>query len=84
MAYRDGKGKHLIQPVMSHTEINVPGRKNSVTRVMIFIDTVSVLVFRAISFISTVICSMLIVDALDSRAKALLLCAFWKSNILWS
>ena len=58
------------------TEMNVPGKKNNVTTVMIFIDTVSVFVFRAMSFISFVMLSMLRVEALDSRASILLLWVF--------
>lgn len=44
------------------TAMKVPGRKNKVTKVIIFIETVSVFVFRAISLISFVICSILSVD----------------------
>ena len=36
------------------TAINVPGRKNNVTKVIILIETVSLCVFRAISCISAV------------------------------
>ena len=42
--------------------MNVPGRKNSVTRVITRIDTVSCLVFWAMSCISRVIVSMLSLD----------------------
>lgn len=35
--------------------MNVPGKKNRVATVMTFIETVSIFVFRAISFISVVI-----------------------------
>ena len=68
----------------AHTEMKVPGKKNNVTTVMIFIDTVSVFVFNAISFISLVMLSMLRVEALDSRASILLLWVFWKSNMFCS
>lgn len=61
--------------------MNVPGKKNNVTSVMIFIETVSVCVFCAISFISVVMCSICCVDALDSRARILLLCVFRKSRM---
>ena len=49
--------------------MNVPGRKKSVTSVMIFIETVSVLVFRAISFMSLVIYSIFLVDKRDWFAR---------------
>lgn len=59
------------------TDINVPGRKNSVTRVMIFIDIVSCLVFCAtvcISFVmfcmSLVMASMLSADCWDFSASS--------------
>ena len=45
--------------------MNVPGKKNSVTRVITFIETVSVFVLSAISFISVAIFSKLSVETLD-------------------
>lgn len=65
--------KRLRSWVVLLTEMNVPGKKNSVTTVIIFIDTVSVFVFLAISFISFVMFSMLSVDTRDSLASVLLL-----------
>jgi hypothetical protein len=49
---------------MRLTEVNVPGRKNKVTSVMTFIETVSIFVLRAMSFISSVIVHMLFVEYL--------------------
>jgi hypothetical protein len=49
---------------MRPTEVNVPGRKNRVTSVMTFIETVSIFVWRAMSFISSVIVQMLFVEYL--------------------
>lgn len=65
--------KRLRSWVVLLTEMNVPGKKNSVTTVIIFIDTVSVFVFLATSFISFVMFSMLSVDTRDSLASVLLL-----------
>lgn len=42
--------------------MNVPGRKNKVTNVIIFMETVSVLVLRAISLMSLVMISIFLVD----------------------
>lgn len=42
--------------------MKVPGKKNKVTSVMIFIDTVSVLVSRAIRLMSCVTLSIFLVD----------------------
>ncbi len=42
----------------SLTDIKVPGKKKSVTRVMILMETVSCFVFRAMSCISFVMFSM--------------------------
>ena len=53
--------------------MKVPGRKNKVTRVMILIDTVSCLVFCAISCISFVDFSMLLVDDWVSRVMTSIL-----------
>lgn len=61
--------------------MNVPGRKNRVTRVIIFMETVSVFVFLAMSFISLVMCSIFFVDARDSSARILLLCGLRNSRI---
>ncbi len=44
--------------------MKVPGKKNKVTRVMTFIETVSIFVLRAMSFMSFVIVSMLFVEYL--------------------
>jgi len=44
------------------TDMNVPGKKNKVTRVIILIDTVSSLVFWAIFCILSVIFSMFSAD----------------------
>lgn len=44
----------LTERKLRHTEIKVPGRKNSVTSVMTFMETVSILVLRAMSFMSSV------------------------------
>ena len=62
---REGEGGNVgIEEVVTeegkegHTEINVPGKKNSVTRVMIRMDTVSCLVFCAIWCMSSVMASM--------------------------
>lgn len=52
------------------TEMNVPGRKKRVTSVITFIETVSIFVLRAMSFISPVMVTMLLVDLL-------LTCMFW-------
>ena len=52
--------------------MKVPGRKKSITSVMIFIETVSVFVFRASSPISWVRCSMFLFDFRDWSAKYLL------------
>ena len=49
------------------TEMYVPGRKHSVTKVMTFIDVVSSLVFRATSFMSSVMYSIWIVVTLLIR-----------------
>lgn len=57
-----------------HTDMKVPGKKKRVTSVMIFIDTVSVFVLRAISFISPLMLSMFFVEDRDSLARSLLLC----------
>lgn len=54
------------------TAMKVPGKKNNVTNVIIFIDTVSVFVLRAISLISLVIFSIFLVDFLDSEAISML------------
>ncbi len=43
--------------------MKVPGRKHSVTKVIILIDTVSCFVFQAISCISRVMASMLLVES---------------------
>ena len=76
--------EELTTLVGSRTEMKVPGRKNNVTSVIIFMETVSVWVLRAMSFISLVIFSMLEVDARDSCASSLLLCAFRRSRMLCS
>ena len=46
-------GKGLTKKIKKPpTDMNVPGKKNKVTSVMIFMDTVSDLVLRAISLMS--------------------------------
>lgn len=62
------------------TEMKVPGKKNNVTSVMIFIDTVSLFVLRAISPISLVRCSMFFVDFCDCSASCLLASVLWYSR----
>lgn len=52
--------------------MKVPGKKNKVTSVIIFIETVSVFVLRAISLISFVIISIFLVDFWDADARSLL------------
>lgn len=52
--------------------MNVPGRKNSVTQVMILMDTVSVLVFLAMMCISLVISSIRIAELCAFSAYSLL------------
>lgn len=49
----------LTEWKMEPTEMNVPGRKKRVTSVITFIETVSIFVLRAMSFISSVIVTML-------------------------
>jgi uncharacterized membrane protein len=60
-------GWALIEMVLGRgvrlTEMNVPGRKNRVTRVIIFMETVSCCVFIAISNIASVIFSMRSVES---------------------
>ena len=60
--------------------MNVPGRKNNVTSVIIFIETVSVLVLRAILLISWVTFSIFLADLCDSAATTLLDLVFWNSS----
>lgn len=62
------------------TAMNVPGRKNNVTSVMIFIETVSVLVLRAILLISSVTFSIFLADLCDSAATTLFDLVFWNSS----
>lgn len=52
----------LIHGKRSPTDIKVPGRKNKVTSVMTFMETVSIFVLRAMSFISSVIVTILFVE----------------------
>ena len=54
----------LTKKNMRPTEMNVPGRKNRVTSVMTFIETVSIFVLRAMSFMSSVMVTMLSVEHL--------------------
>jgi hypothetical protein len=60
--------------------MNVPGRKNKVTNVIIFMETVSVLVLRAISLMSLVMISIFLVDFWDCDARSLFDLVFWKSS----
>ena len=61
------------------TAMNVPGRNNNVTSVMIVIEPVSVLVLRAISLILPVTFSISLADLCDSAATTLLDLVFWNS-----
>ena len=54
----------LTDKKMLPTDIKVPGRKNKVTTVMTFMVAVSILVMRAMSFMSLVIVTMLFVEYL--------------------
>ena len=54
----------LTKKNMRPTEMNGPGRKNRVTSVMTFIETVSIFVLRAMSFMSSVMVTMLSVEHL--------------------
>ena len=54
----------LTNRKMLPTDIKVPGRKNKVTSVMTFMETVSIFVLRAISFMSSVIVTILFVEYL--------------------
>jgi hypothetical protein len=61
--FREGKGSEQVSGGRERgredlTAINVPGKKKSVTRVMIRIDTVSCFVFCAIWCMSSVMASM--------------------------
>ena len=62
--------------------MKVPGRKKRVTKVITFMDTVSVFVLIAMSFISNAIFSIFSDEALDSLARSLLISLFWKSKML--
>ena len=61
--------------------MNVPGRKNRVTRVIIRIETVSCVVFRARTCISLVMTSMFCADTCDLLARSPLASIFWYSRI---
>jgi hypothetical protein len=63
------------------TAMNVAGKKNNVTVVMTRIDTVSCLVFFAISCISVVIVSIWSADCCALCAKAALVCTLRCCNI---
>ena len=54
----------LTEREMRPTDMKVPGKKNKVTSVMTFIETVSIFVLRAMSFMSSVIVDMLCVENL--------------------
>ena len=59
----------LYRPMLTNremrlTDMKVPGKKNKVTSVMTFIETVSILVLRAMSFMSSVMVNMLLVESL--------------------
>ena len=81
MYARCAEGK-LTPRARRHTDMNVPGKKNSVTSVMIFMETVSVFVLRAMLFISSVISFIWRVESRDSEASVWLLRVFFKSRML--
>lgn len=58
------------------TDINVPGKKKSVTSVIIFIETVSFLVLMAKAFIWVVISCISSVEACALSAESKLACIF--------
>ncbi len=62
------------------TDMYVPGKKASVTSVITLMDTVSVLVLLARSFISRAIRSMFIIETLDWQARYLLVSLFCQSR----
>ena len=62
------------------TDMKVPGKKNKVTSVMIFMETVSDLVLCATALMSWVRLSILLVDFRDWSARSLFACRFWKSS----
>ena len=58
-------GQGLIEGENGLTEMKVPGKKNKVTKVITFIETVSVFVLTAMLFMSAAIFSILNVEALE-------------------
>jgi hypothetical protein len=80
-----GNYRMLLREIRAQlTDIKVPGRKNSVTRVIIFMETVSCFVFLAISCIESVTSSIRSVEIWAFLVKALLVSIACLLRIPWS